>query len=81
MLYHPDPAGVADHRVWKDTFWRYFHISTDCVGGSPARIDMLDDIIVDCVRRTQLETSEQFEAMVRAAREELGRCLVAARDS
>ena len=48
VLFHPDPAGVPDLRVWRHTFWRYFHISRNCLPlGSEAPVPSLDNVTVD----------------------------------
>ena len=72
MVYHPDPSTVGDLRVWRRTFWRYFHLRPECIQRSPGTLAMAETATIDCVRKQSkkdFETPEVFDDVVNTAYE------------
>lgn len=69
LLWHPDPATVADKRRWGTAWWTYFHIAGECVLSSPARPEHLANMRVDFVRRAAEADDAFLQAMQTAEAE------------
>ena len=80
-IYHPNPLSVRDVRVWKDTFWRYYHIDRRCLPiGEGVKVLDVETLIIDCapIPKRAAESKEQYRASVADAKKLLADEFIAA---
>ena len=73
-IYHPNPKNVADVRIWKDLFWRYFHLSRECLPVMEGLVRLnMEKLVTDAayLPKSAKETQEQYRAAIAAAQDRL----------
>ena len=70
VLYQPDKADSTDHRVWRDVWWRYYHLDRRCIPAEPPDFDLgLLRVDFKPLPQKMKETPEQYrEAQEDAAK-------------
>ena len=79
MLFHPDPILNPDPRVWKRSWWLYYHLAPECISTTEVRLDEMPDLIVDCARLPAInkESLEEYYRSIDVAKGELLRIVEA----